>query len=367
MSLTTATNSRAHTSGIERSDAQAQVTDQSSSTSGDGPQSKRVSSAWRRRARNVVWTVGRIAGVFVPVFILGTFLTFLLGHLSGLSPAYVQLGESATPELAAQLEQEWGLDQPFLVQYWTWFTALLQGDLGTSWYNNQGIADLLWGRAIVSLSAAGIALLIGVVAGFILGSLAAVLQGTWVDRSITGFTTLISTMPPFVVGIGLVAIFAVGLGWLPAAGYVPLSSGFGAWLSYLILPALALSFDTIADVARQLRTGLVDSQRQNYAVGALVRGLSPRRTFFVHVLRNGASPSIAILGMKFPNLLGGAVVTEAIFGLSGYGLFASESAIRGDVPAVQGVLVIAVVLVVVFNVIVNIILNRLTPASQRGV
>ncbi|WFP17976.1 ABC transporter permease [Citricoccus muralis] len=314
-----------------------------------------------------MWTVGRIAGVFVPVFILGTFLTFLLGHLSGLSPAYVQLGESATPELAAQLEQEWGLDQPFLVQYWTWFTALLQGDLGTSWYNNQGIADLLWGRAIVSLSAAGIALLIGVVAGFILGSLAAVLQGTWVDRSITGFTTLISTMPPFVVGIGLVAIFAVGLGWLPAAGYVPLSSGFGAWLSYLILPALALSFDTIADVARQLRTGLVDSQRQNYAVGALVRGLSPRRTFFVHVLRNGASPSIAILGMKFPNLLGGAVVTEAIFGLSGYGLFASESAIRGDVPAVQGVLVIAVVLVVVFNVIVNIILNRLTPASQRGV
>ncbi|GAA1821916.1 ABC transporter permease [Nesterenkonia flava] len=319
------------------------------------------------RTKRFLYGIGRVAGVFLPVFLLGTFLTFLLGHLSGLSPAYVQLGESATPDLAAQLESEWGLDRPFLVQYADWFGSLLTGDLGTSWYNNQGVSDLLWGRAIVSMSAAGLALLIGVVFGFLLGALAAALQRTWVDRGITAFTTMISTMPPFVVGIGLVAIFAVGLGWLPAAGYVPLSAGLGPWLSYLILPALALSFDTIADVARQLRTGLVSSQRQNYATGALVRGLSPRRTFFVHVLRNGASPSIAILGMKFPNLLGGAVVTEAIFGLAGYGLFASESALRGDVPAVQGVLVVAVVLVVVFNVLVNIILNRLVPASQRGV
>jgi peptide/nickel transport system permease protein len=324
-------------------------------------------SKWSVRTQSVLRGILKTLGIFIPVFLLGTFLTFLLGHASGLSPAYVQLGESATPELAAQLEREWGLDQPFIIQYWNWFTALLQGDLGTSWYNNQGIGDLLWGRAVVSLSAAGLALVIGVVFGFILGALAAILQGTWIDRGITAFTTFISTMPPFVVGIGLVAVFAVGLGWLPAAGYVPLSEGFIPWLSYMILPALALSFDTIADVARQLRTGLVDSQRQNYAVGALVRGLSPRRTFFVHVLRNGASPSIAILGLKFPNLLGGAVVTEAIFGLSGYGVFASESAIRGDVPAVQGVLVLAVVLVVVFNVIVNIVLNRLTPASQRGV
>lgn len=322
---------------------------------------------WAVRLTSLVKGIARILGVFVPVFILGTFLTFLLGHISGLSPAYVQLGESATPEMAAQLEREWGLDQPFLVQYWTWFSSLLQGDLGASWYNNQGVVDLLWGRAVVSLSAAGLALVIGIVVGFALGVLASVTQGSWIDRGITAFTTLISTMPPFVVGIGLVAIFAVGLGWLPAAGYVPLSMGLGPWLSYLILPALALSFDTIADVARQLRTGLVDSRQQNYAVGALVRGLSPRRTFFVHVLRNGASPSIAILGMKFPNLLGGAVVTEAIFGLSGYGLFASESALRGDVPAVQGGLVLAVVLVVGFNVLVNIILNRLTPASQRGV
>lgn len=317
--------------------------------------------------RRVVNAALQIIGVFVPVFLLGTFATFLLGHLSGLSPAYLQLGESATPEQVAALEAQWGLDQPFIVQYLHWFSGVLRGDLGTSWYNGQSISELLAGRAIVSLSASFLALAIGVIFGFALGALAALLRGSIVDRGITAFTTLISTMPPFVVGIGLVAVFSVSLGLLPSAGYLPITAGFWPWLSHLILPAIALSFDTVADVARQLRTGLVNAYTENYVTGAIVRGLSPRRVFFGHVLRNGISPAIAILGMKFPNLLGGAVVTEAIFGLAGYGVFASESALRGDVPAVQGVLVVAVVLVVTFNVIVNIILNRISPASARGV
>ena len=144
-------------------------------------------------------------------------------------------------------------------------------------------------------------------------------------------------------------------------------SGAGAWLSHIILPAIALSFDTVADVARQLRVGLVSARRQNYVTGAVVRGLSARRIFFVHILRNSVGPSVAVLGLKFPNLLGGAVVTEAIFQLSGYGVFATQSALQGDVPAVQAVLVIAVILVVVFNMVVNFILTQLIPASSRGV
>ncbi|WP_231637227.1 ABC transporter permease subunit [Microbacterium sp. No. 7] len=139
------------------------------------------------------------------------------------------------------------------------------------------------------------------------------------------------------------------------------------WLWHLWLPAIALSFDTVADVARQMRVGLVQAYRDNYVTGAVVRGLSPRRIFFVHVLRNGSGPALTVLGMKFPNLLGGAVVTEAIFGLAGYGKFAADSASRGDVPAVQGVLVVAIVLVVLFNLLVNVLLVRLNPASARGV
>jgi peptide/nickel transport system permease protein len=306
--------------------------------------------------------------VFATVFFFATLITFALQDLSGLSPAHLQLSESATPEQVAALEHEWGLDRPWIVQYADWLTGVLQGDLGNSWYNGASIAGLLASRAVISLSVAGLALVIGIVFGFVFGVLAAVFRTTWIDRTITAFTTFISVMPSFVVGIGLVAIFAVALGWFPSAGYVPLETGgVAAWLQHLWLPALALSFDTVADVARQMRAGLVGAYRDNYVTGAVVRGLGARRIFFVHVLRNGSGPALTVLGMKFPALLGGAVVTEAIFGLAGFGKFAADSASRGDVPAVQGVLVVAIVLVVLFNLLVNVFLVRLNPASARGV
>ncbi|WP_460801120.1 ABC transporter permease [Microbacterium sp. GXF6406] len=306
--------------------------------------------------------------VFVTVFVFATFITFALQGLSGLSPAYLQLGESATPEQVAALEHAWGLDRPFLVQYADWFAGILRGDLGESWYNGASIAGLLASRAAISLSVAGLALTIGIVFGFGLGALAAAFPTSPLDRAITGFTTLISVMPAFVVGIALVAVLAVGLGWFPSAGYVPIArGGVSGWLWHLWLPAIALSLDTVADLARQMRVGLIQAGRENYVTGALMRGLGPQRIFFGHVLRNGSGPALTVLGMKFPALLGGAVVTEAIFGLAGFGKFAADSAARGDVPAVQGVLVVAILLVVVFNLIVNLLLVRLNPAASRGV
>ncbi|GAA1861604.1 ABC transporter permease [Asanoa iriomotensis] len=303
----------------------------------------------------------------MPVFLVATFVTFALRALSGLSPANLQLGESATPEAVAAIEHQWGLDRPFLTQYADWFGDLLRGDLGTSWHNGAEISRLLAEGAVISLSVAGLALLIGVVFGFGFGVLAALRRTTWVDRAVTGVMTFISVMPSFVVGIALVGVLAVGLGWFPSAGYAPAERGFGVWLAHITLPAIALSFDTVSDVARQLRAGLVAAYRENYVTGAVVRGLGPHRIFFRHVLRNGIGPSLAVLGLKFPNLLGGAVVTEAIFGMPGFGQFAAGSAQRGDVPAVQGVLVVSVVLVVVFNLLVNLILARVAPASARGV
>lgn len=325
-----------------------------------------------RRANAHLATAGRLivhtVVVFATVFLFATFITFALQGLSGLSPAHLQLGESATAEQIAALEHQWGLDRPFIEQYLDWFFSILQGDLGTSWYNGASISELLASRAPISLSIAGLALVIGIVFGFGLGVLAAAYPTSLLDRSITGFTTIISVMPAFVVGIALIVIFAVGLGWFPSAGYVPIErGGVGLWLWHLWLPAIALSLDTIADLARQMRVGLIQAGRENYVVGAQMRGLGSRRIFFGHVLRNGAGPALTVLGLKFPALLGGAVVTETIFGLAGFGKFAADSASRGDVPAVQGVLVVAIVLVVVFNLIVNLLLVRLNPASARGV
>jgi peptide/nickel transport system permease protein len=324
-------------------------------------------SAVALRTRRLLAAVGRILTALIPVFLLGSLFTYMLGAISGLTPAYLQLGEGATPSAIKALDQQWGLDRPFFVQYFSWLGHVLTGNFGNSWVNNFPVSQLLASRAIISVSAAGVALLLGVVFGFGIGALAVRFQSTWVDRVITVFTSTISVLPPFIVGILLIDVFAVWLRWLPSSGFMPLSAGFGSWLSHIILPAIALSFDTIADVARQLRVGLATAKRQNYVTGAIVRGLSGRRVFFVHVLRNGIGPAVAILGLKFPNLLGGAVVTEAIFQLSGYGQFASQSAIKGDVPAVQAVLVISVLLVVIFNLLVNVILARLIPSSaSRG-
>ena len=323
--------------------------------------------AGQMTAGRVLSTLTRSVLIFVPAFLLATFVTFGLRALTGLSPARIQLGEDATPEAIQRIEHEWGLDRPFLTQYGDWLNDVLHGRLGASWSNGADISTLIGSGFAISLSVATLALVIGVVAGFGFGTLAAVRQASWVDRAITGFMTVISVMPAFVVGILLIEIFAVGLRWLPSAGYVPVSAGLGLWLAHLILPALALSFDTVSDVARQLRSGLIAAYQENYVTGAIVRGLGRRRIFLRHVLRNGAGPALAVLGLRFPALIGGAVITEWIFGLQGFGRFANDSAQSGDVPSVQGVLVVSIVLVVLFNLLVNLILARVTPASQRGV
>ncbi|MFE3741361.1 ABC transporter permease [Streptomyces sp. NPDC059096] len=321
----------------------------------------------RHALGRVLGVLARSVAIFVPVFLVATFVTFALRSLSGLSPARIQLGEQATPEAIQRIEAQWGLDQPFLTQYWQWFTDVLHGQLGSSWVNGADISTLIGLGLGVSLSVAVLALIIGVLAGFVLGTVAALRRTTPLDRAITGFVTVISVMPAFVVGIVLVTVFAVGLGLFPSAGYVPAEQGIGPWLAHVTLPALALSFDVVADVARQLRTSLVAAYSENYVTGAVVRGLGPRRIFLGHVLRNGLGPALATLGLKFPSLVGASVVTEWIFGLQGFGRFANDSAQAGDVPAVQGVLVVSIVLVVTFNLIVNLVLARVTPAAQRGV
>lgn len=329
---------------------------------------RRIAGARARHAAGrMASALGRSVAIFVPVFLVATFVTFALRAMSGLSPARIQLGEDATPEAIHRIEAEWGLDQPFLTQYGNWFTDVLHGELGSSWVNGADISTLIGLGLGVSLSVATFALIIGVVVGFLLGTVAALRRTTLLDRAITGFVTVISVMPAFVVGIVLVSVLAVQLQLFPSAGYIPAEQGFGPWIAHITLPALALSFDVVADVARQLRSSLVAAYGENYVTGAVVRGLSPRRIFFSHVLRNGIGPALATVGQKFPALVGASVITEWIFGLQGFGRFANDSAQAGDVPAVQGVLVVSIVLVVSFNLIINLVLARVMPASRRGV
>lgn len=304
--------------------------------------------------------------VILPVFVLATLITFLLGAASGLSPAASLSGDEATPERIAQINQDLGLDRPLWLRYITWMGSVLSGDLGISWYNGFSVSELIAQRLTITASIVVVALLLGVVVGTVSGIIAALNQGRPIDRVITAIVSVVSTLPPFVVSIGLIVVFSVWLRLLPSSGYVAFEQNPGLWLQLIIMPAVALSLDPAADLARQLRTGLVHALAQPYVVGATVRGLSPRRILLVHALRNGAGPAVAALGMKIPALLGGAVVTETIFNMPGFGLLSADSALRGDVPVVQGTLVVAIGLVLAFNVLVNVGLTALQPASRRS-
>jgi peptide/nickel transport system permease protein len=312
-------------------------------------------------------SVGRTIAIFVPVFFVATFATFLLRAMSGLDPARIQLGQDATPLQINRIEASYGLDRGFFAQYWSWLTGVLHGNLGRSWSNGYPVSTLIRDGLTISLTVATLALLIGVVLGLAVGALAAVRRTTWIDRGITSALSIVSTVPAFVIGIILIEVITVELHLLPSAGFVPFSMGFWPWLSHALMPALCLSFGCMSAFARQLRAGLIGAYRENYVIGATVRGLSPRRIFFRHVLRNGIGPAVAVLALEFPALIGGSVIVESIFALQGFGQFASTSAQMGDVPSVQGVLVVSIVLVVTFNLIVNIVLGRLAPAAQRGV
>jgi peptide/nickel transport system permease protein len=321
----------------------------------------------RHAVRSLLTNVGRTISIFVPVFFVATFATFLLRALSGLNPARIQLGQDATPLEINRIEASYGLDRGFFAQYWSWLSGVLHGNLGRSWSNGYPVSTLIKDGLTISLTVAALALIIGVTSGFALGTLAAVKRTTWIDRGITSFLSIISVIPAFVIGVILVEVVAVELKLLPSAGFIPFSQGFWPWLSHVLLPALALSFGCMSSVARQLRSGLIGAYRENYVIGAIVRGLSRRRIFFRHVLRNGIGPALAVLALEFPVLIGGSVIVESIFALAGFGQFANTSAQMGDVPSVQGVLVVSIVLVVVFNLIVNLLLGRISPASQRGV
>jgi peptide/nickel transport system permease protein len=243
--------------------------------------------------------------------------------------------------------------------------GLAHGDLGTSWFNGVPVAQLIAQRLPISLSVAGAALVLGVTMGVLLGISAAVWRGSLIDRAVTLFASVAAALPPFVVAIVLILIFSLWLNLLPAAGYIPFSENPAAWLRIIAIPAMALSLEITADLARQLRAGLVAALGENYVIGARLRGLSPRRILFVHALRGAAGPALAMLALRIPILIGGAVVTETIFTMPGVGKMAADSALRGDVPVVQGTLVVSIMIVLVCSLAINALQGFLQPASRR--
>lgn len=299
----------------------------------------------------------------VVVLFVASSLTFFMLYFSATSVARNILGESATQAQVHLKEVELGLDQPLFSRYFNWLGGVLRGDFGVSWFTSQPVVDSILGRLPTTLSIVLVTIVIAAVLATLFGVAAAVRRG-WVDRLLQIVSIGASAVPQFVVAIVLVTVFAIGLRWLPATGYVPLGDSFGGWAASITLPIIALAIGTVASTAQQVRSAVINVLSRDYVRTLRSRGLAPREILFRHVLRGAAPAGLTVLSLQFIGMLGGVVVIEQIFALPGLGFLALQSTTQGDMPVLMGVVVYIVIIVVVVNLLVDLAVGWLNPKAR---
>jgi ABC-type dipeptide/oligopeptide/nickel transport system permease component len=283
-------------------------------------------------------------------------LVFVALRLSG-DPASTMLpGDASVDELRA-LRHTLGLDQPLTTQYVSFLWSAVRGDFGESFRHQQPAFGLVLERLPATLELAFAALLLAVVVALPLGILAALHRGRLLDVVAMGLAVVGQATPYFWMGIMLILVVSVDLGWLP-------TSGRGGW-QRLILPAITLGTHFAAVLARLTRTSMLEVLGQNFVTTARAKGLAERRVILAHALKNAAVPVVTLIGLQFGTLLGGAVVTETIFAWPGVGRLAVQSVFVRDYPVVQaGVLVLALAFVAI-NLLVDLLYGVLDPRIRR--
>lgn len=297
----------------------------------------------------------------VPTLILATFIVFFLQRLIPGDPAVAIAGEYATPENLARIRTELGLDQPLVMQYLSWIRNAFTGDLGTSFQTGESITALVLDRLPLTLILTTLALFVAVTIGLPAGVIAAQKVDTTFDRFLTSAATLGIAIPNFWLGMMLIVVFALGLGWFPGPGGVRLQDNPAEAMRGLVLPALALGLVGGAEICRQVRSAMVESLSTDYVRTHRAKGLSNRDIVWKHALKNSSLPFATIVGLQISRLIGGAVVVEAVFGLSGIGSLAVEATNQRDYGVIQAVVFVAAVIVLLTNLIVDVSYRILDP------
>jgi peptide/nickel transport system permease protein len=269
--------------------------------------------------------------------------------------------ETDTQAQMDQLRRENGLDKPLFVQYFNWLGGVVRGDLGRSILQREPVANEIIRRLPITLNVGLIAFVISIILGVIGGIICAVRRGTWIDTLVTFFTNLGITVPNFWLGIVLVYIFAVKLGWLPVQGYTSPFTDFAKNIRQLIMPVACLSVFSMASIARQTRSSMLEVLYQDYIRTAWSKGLKERIVILRHGLKNALIPVVTLMGVSFSMIIGGAVVVETVFNIPGMGRLAVASVLNQDYPYVQGITLIVAVTIVLTNLLVDIINSWLDP------
>ncbi|HEY6532166.1 MAG TPA: ABC transporter permease [Acidimicrobiales bacterium] len=313
--------------------------------------------------------VGRRLLLLIPTLILVTFGVFMLITLVPGDPATTLAGgENATPEQIEKVRTQLGLDDPLVVQYGRWVSDAVRLDFGESLTSGQDVTSEIQRRLPVTLSIVVGSIVIGLLIGIPLGLLAGARQGGWIDRFLLALTSIGLAIPNFVLAILFINVFAVNLGWVNPIGFDNLvgEDGLqpGAWLKSLALPALALGIGVAARLARQVRTGVVDTMNEPYIRTAWAKGCSPRTVVGKHVFKNAAMPTVTVAGLLIGGLIGGTVIIESIFSANGVGQYLVNGINAGDLPVIQGVVVMFVLAFAIINIAVDIMYGWLNPKVQ---
>ncbi len=295
--------------------------------------------------------------IAVPILFLVVTVVFFVFQLIPGDPARIFAGEEAPQERVDQIRRDLGLDQPVLVQYGRYLRRLFQGDLGQSISSRRPVVTEIRNRFGNTFSLALAAITLATIVGTSLGVISALFRGQPLDYVVTILALLGISVPVFWLGLLLMQLFSVELGWLPAAGY-------GTWRHY-VMPTITLSVFSIAFIARMTRSALLEIIQQDYVRTARAKGLSERLVLLFHTLRNALLPIAIVVGLRFGYMVGGAVITEEVFAWPGMGRLLILAVAQRDIPLVQGLLLVFATSFVVVNLLVDILYAFLDPRIRH--
>lgn len=307
----------------------------------------------------ILFALRRLAAGIVLLAVISA-VTYVLLFFSGPSIARNILGDQATEEQVALKEAELGLDKPLVTRFLSWAGDAVTGNLGTSWFSAESVADAIVSRLPVTLVLVTVSILLVALLATLLGTAAAVKRG-WIDRVVQIGAVAGDAIPGFVLAIVLATVFAVQLGIFPATSTIAPGAGASAWIASLTLPVIAIVVNYVTSSAQQIRSAVLKQLEKDYVRTLRSRGLGEGEIVFKHVLRSAAPAGLTVIGLQFVGLLGGVVIIEQIFALPGIGSMAVTATTQGNVPVVMGVVLYTVIMVIVVNLLIDLANGWLNP------
>jgi peptide/nickel transport system permease protein len=311
-------------------------------------------------------SIGTKLLLLIPVVFLVSVATFMMTELLPGDPAVAILGENATPERIAVVREQLGLDKPIVERYIDWAGDALQGDLGRSLTSNQPVWEAFKERLPVTLQLAIMAQVFGLLFAIPFGAWSAWRRGGYFDRGTSTFNFAIVGLPPFLLGIILVYIFALNWEIFPVTGWERLSDGLGPNLEHAFLPALTLGLFEAAIYTQLLRGDMASTLNEDFILSARARGLPSRHILLREALRPSSFSLITLAGVNLGRLIGGTIIIEKLFGLGGVGTLVTQAIPQKDFPVLQGSVLILAVAYLLINTTVDIGYNFIDPRVRRG-